>query len=78
MHSRFHCKSGANFLVGAQDPRTWDYFNDDRTSNDTWVSMATNAAFTASLAGLNQVSGSYQQCLQGYGVLSRDIKVCGS
>ena len=26
---------------------------------------------------LAQVAGTYDQCLQGYGVLSRDINICG-
>ena len=38
----------------AQDPRTWDYFEDNRASNDTWVSVDLNAGFTSVMAGMNQ------------------------
>lgn len=64
--------------VGAfeQDPRTWDFFDDNRGSNDTWVSIDNNAGFTGALAGLNQVTGTYDQCLQGYGILARDAAIC--
>lgn len=37
-----------------QDPRTWDYFEDNRASNDTWVSVDLNAGFTSVMAGMNQ------------------------
>jgi hypothetical protein len=61
----------------AQDPRTWDYFEDNRASNDTWVSVELNAGFTGVMAGMNQVPGTYDQCLQGYGILARDVNICG-
>ncbi len=61
----------------AQDPRTWDYFEDNRASNDTWVSVELNAGFTGVMAGMNQVAGTYDQCLQGYGILARDVNICG-
>lgn len=59
-----------------QDPRTWDYFEDARASNDTWVAVDNNAGFQGALAGLNQVSGTYDQCLQGYGIMARDKDIC--
>ena len=40
--------------LGLQDPRTWDYFEDNRASNDTWVSVELNAGFTSVMAGMNQ------------------------
>jgi len=61
----------------AQDPRTWDYFEDNRASNDTWVSVELNAGFTGVMAGMNQVPGTYDQCLQGFGILARDVNICG-
>ena len=62
--------------VCVQDPRTWDYFEDARASNDTWVALDNNAGFQGALAGLNQVSGTYDQCLQGYGIMARDKDIC--
>jgi hypothetical protein len=62
--------------ASAQDPRTWDYYEDNRASNDTWVSIDNNVGFTGALAGLNQVTGTYDQCLQGYGILARDAAIC--
>ncbi len=62
--------------VSVQDPRTWDYFEDARASNDTWVALDNNAGFQGALAGLNQVSGTYDQCLQGYGIMARDKDIC--
>ena len=57
-----------------------DYFVDQRsTSNETYVSHEWNAGITGTFAGLNQlVSGNsgYDQCLQGYGVLSKTISIC--
>ncbi len=29
------------------------------------------------MAGMNQVPGTYDQCLQGYGILARDVNICG-
>ncbi|KAK9904260.1 hypothetical protein WJX75_007984 [Coccomyxa subellipsoidea] len=67
-------------LTGAlvMDPRTWDFFDDNRSSNDTWVSVDNNVGLTGALAGLNQVTGTYDQCLQGYGILARDAAICDS
>ena len=69
----FHAEPG-RYTV--QDPRTWDYFEDSRASNDTWVALDNNAGFQGALAGLNQVSGTYDQCLQGYGIMARDKDIC--
>ncbi len=44
-------------LLRLQDPRTWDYFEDNRASNDTWVSVDLNAGFTSVMAGMNQARG---------------------
>ncbi len=63
-------------LLATQDARTWDFYDDTRASNDTWVSIDANAGFTGALAGLNQVTGTYDQCLQGYGMFARDKAIC--
>ena len=59
-----------------------DYFLDERSSgNETYVSHAYNAGLTGTFAGLNaMVSGNsgYDQCLQGYGVLSKTIALCNT
>lgn len=59
-----------------------DYFLDQRSStNETYVSHSYNAGLTGTFAGLNQmVSGNsgYDQCLQGYGVLSKTIALCNT
>lgn len=55
-----------------------DLLKDVRDSNDTRVSIENNAGFTSVLAGLNQDSGSYSECLQGFGVFTKDKIVCGS
>lgn len=59
-----------------QDPRTWDYFEDVRSSNDTFVAIDNNVGLQGALAGLNQVSGTYDQCLQGYGIMAKDKDIC--
>lgn len=57
-----------------------DYFLDERsTTNETMVSHAYNAGITGTFAALSAlVSGNsgYDQCLQGYGVLSKTIALC--
>ena len=63
-------------LCMGQDARTWDFYDDTRASNDTWVSIDSNAGFTGAVAGLNQVTGTYDQCLQGYGMFARDKAIC--
>ncbi|KAL3150937.1 hypothetical protein ABBQ32_000684 [Trebouxia sp. C0010 RCD-2024] len=57
-----------------------DYFVDQRSgSNVTWVSHTYNAGLTGVFAGLSQMASGntgYDQCLQGYGVLSKTISLC--
>jgi len=67
-----HVLRGA--LIAA--PKPWDYFEDARTSNDTRVGVDQNAGFTTSAAGLNEAAGTYDQCLQGIGLLQRDKVIC--
>ena len=79
LNALFTPKANPRTLTGAliANPRTWDYFEDSRTSNDTQVSVEWNAGLQGAAAGLNQVSGTYDQCLQGYGLLSYEVDVCG-
>lgn len=53
-----------------------DNFRDLRTSNDTWVSVEYNPGLAGIAAALNQVPGTYEQCLQGYGIFSSEGKIC--
>ena len=79
LNALFTPRPNPHTLRGAliANPRTWDYFEDARTSNDTAVSVEWNAGLAGAAAGLNQVGGTYDQCLQGYGLLSYEIDVCG-
>ena len=53
-------------LTGAlvEFPGFSDTLSDLRTSNDTRVTIDNNAAAISALAGLNEASGSWDQCLQ--------------
>ena len=53
-------------LTGAlvEFPSFSDALDDVRTSNDTRVTIDNNAAAISALAGLNEASGSWDQCLQ--------------
>ena len=53
-----------------------DSFVDVRTSNDSRVDIGNNAAITSTCAGLVDAPGTWEQCLQGYGVLTGDTAVC--
>lgn len=67
-----------NVMLGAivEFPTYDDAFADVRASNDSRVSIENNAAATSTFAGLNQATGTWDQCLQGFGVLTRDKAVC--
>jgi endoglucanase len=71
-------KANPSVLRGAlvSNPRSWDFFEDSRTSNDTMVGIDQNAGLTGAAAALNQATGTYDQCLQGYGLLSHDKLIC--
>ena len=49
---------------------------DVRSSNDSRVTLVNNAAFPGTMAGLNQAPGTWDSCLQGYGVLTGSGGVC--
>ncbi len=67
-----------NTLRGAivEFPAFDDHYSDVRASNDSRVSIENNAGATVALAGLNQATGTWDQCLQGFGVLTKDRAVC--
>ena len=71
-------KANPSVLRGAlvANPRSWDFFEDSRTSNDTMVGIDQNAGMTGAAAALNEATGTYDQCLQGYGLLSHDKVIC--
>lgn len=52
-----------------------DDFVDDRTLNSSRVGIVNNVGFTASAAGMNQASGTWEQCLQGYGEFTKN-RIC--
>ena len=79
--------SRANLLAPGGNPHTLtgavvafgsfsDTLNDVRTANDTRVSIDNNAPFAAALAGLNSATGTWSQCLQGFGVFMHDTALC--
>ena len=49
---------------------------DVRTNDDARVTIENNAGITGAMAGLQQAPGSWDSCLQGYGVLTGDGAVC--
>lgn len=53
-----------------------DDYKDVRTSNDSRVSIENNAGITGAMAGLITAPGSWDSCLQGFGVLTGDGAVC--
>ncbi len=52
-----------------------DDFVDERTLNSSRVGIVNNVGFTASAAGMNQASGTWEQCLQGYGEFTKN-RIC--
>jgi endoglucanase len=50
---------------------------DIRTQNSSRVYIENNAGFQGALAALAEAPGTWEQCLQGYGVLTKDHTVCG-
>ncbi len=48
------------------------------TTNNTIVSLDTNAAVPGSLAGLKIAPGTWEQCLQGYGQLLHLNAACST
>ncbi|KAK9828913.1 hypothetical protein WJX72_002766 [[Myrmecia] bisecta] len=69
-----HVLEGALVMGGG----TTDAFQDVRSVNDTQVSIEWQSGLTGSLAGLNQAAGTYDQCLQGFGIFAKDKLVCAA
>lgn len=49
---------------------------DLRTLNSSRVYIENNAGFQGALAAMVEAPGTWEQCLQGYGVLTQDHTVC--
>ena len=69
-----------HLLLGAvpQFSKYSDDFPDVRNDNTSRVDIVNNAAFAGTVAGLVDAPGTWEQCLQGYGVLSKDTSVCNN
>lgn len=64
-------------MVNGPDYKDGDFFTDARAgTNDTYVALDWNVGFQGAVAGLNQASGSYDQCLQGFGIFTQDTAIC--
>lgn len=83
------CTQANALLVSTPNPHTLegatpqfatfsDSYEDVRTSNDSRVDIGTNVAITGTAAGLIDAPGTWEQCLQGFGVLTGDTAVCSS
>lgn len=59
-----------------QNPLENDNFKDDRTLNDTYVSVEYNWGLAGVAAGLAQTTRTYEECLQGYGIFSSEGPIC--
>jgi len=55
-----------------------DNLPDLRTSNASRVDLGNNAAIAATCAGLINAPGTWEQCLLGFGVLTKDTAVCAN
>lgn len=71
-------KANPHVLTGAlvYQPDFSDDFMNQRPLNASRASIQNNVGFTAASAGLNQAPGTWEQCLQGQGVLTADSSVC--
>ena len=74
----FTANTNPHILYGAlvEQSNFTDVYTDLRTSNASRVALEYNAGFTGALAGLNQAPGTWDECLQGWGVLTHDTAVC--
>ena len=55
-----------------------DSYLDVRTENASRVDIGNNVAITGTCAGLTNAPGTWEQCLQGFGVLTSDTAVCNN
>lgn len=53
-----------------------DSYTDVRSANNSRTMIEYNAGFAGLAAGLQQAPGTWEQCLQGYGQLTKDTLVC--
>ena len=53
-----------------------DIYSDVRSANNSRTMIEYNAGFAGLAAGLQQAPGTWEQCLQGYGQLTKDTLVC--
>jgi endoglucanase len=49
---------------------------DVRSQNDTRVPIHNNVGFIGSVASMHDAPGTWEQCLQGYGVLNKANSIC--
>lgn len=49
---------------------------DVRSQNDTRVPIHNNAGFVGVVASMHDAPGTWEQCLQGYGVLNKANSIC--
>lgn len=49
---------------------------DVRSQNDTRVAIHNNAGFMGVVAAMHDAPGTWEQCLQGYGVLNAKNSIC--
>ena len=61
-----------------QNPLISDLFQDDRTLNDTWVSIEYQWGLAGVAAGLAEEKSTYEECLQGYGIFSSEGPICNN
>ena len=49
---------------------------DVRSQNDTRVPIHNNGGFVGVVASMHDAPGTWEQCLQGYGVLNKANSIC--
>lgn len=85
--SKTTCDQTNGLLAGTPNPHVLsgaipqfatfsDTYTDLRTDNTSRVDLGNNAAVAGVCAGLTNAPGTWEQCLQGYGVLTKDKAVC--
>lgn len=81
------CDQANGLLAGTANPHVLtgaiprfnafsDSYQDLRTDNSSRVDLGNNVAIAGVCAGLTNAPGTWEQCLQGYGVLTKDTAVC--
>jgi endoglucanase len=77
-NSLFASHANPHTLYGAlvEQSNFTDVYSDIRTANASRIAIDYNAGFSGVLAGLNEAPGTWDECLQGWGILSKDTAVC--